>query len=56
MSAPAQVKRVVYGASEDKRGFRRHGNLLHPRTELDTGILAEECAGLMQQFFAQKRK
>ena len=52
----AQVKRVVYGAAEDKRGFRRHGNLLHPRTELVTGILAEECAGLMQQFFAQKRK
>ncbi|GAA3934617.1 nucleoside deaminase [Hymenobacter algoricola] len=52
----AQVKRVVYGAAEEKRGFRRYGNLLHPRTELATGILAEECAALMQQFFTQKRK
>jgi tRNA(adenine34) deaminase len=52
----AQVKRVVYGASEEKRGFRRYGNLLHPRTELVTGILQAECADLMQQFFTQKRK
>ncbi|GAA4009886.1 nucleoside deaminase [Hymenobacter fastidiosus] len=52
----AQVKRVVYGAAEEKRGFRRHGNLLHPRTELVTGLLAAECAALMQQFFARKRK
>jgi tRNA(adenine34) deaminase len=52
----AQVKRVVYGTHEEKRGYRRHGNLLHPRTELATGILADECAALMQQFFSQKRK
>ncbi|WP_262489774.1 nucleoside deaminase [Hymenobacter sp. DG25A] len=52
----AQVKRVVYGAPEDKRGFRRHGNLLHPRTELVSGIMANECAALMQEFFARKRK
>ncbi|AIZ65005.1 CMP deaminase [Hymenobacter sp. DG25B] len=52
----AQVKRVVYGAPEDKRGFRRHGNLLHPRTELVSGIMAQECAALMQEFFARKRK
>ncbi|TGE16988.1 nucleoside deaminase [Hymenobacter elongatus] len=52
----AQVKRVVYGAAEEKRGFRRHGNLLHPRTELATGILADESAELMRQFFAQRRK
>lgn len=52
----AQVKRVVYGAPEDKRGFRRHGNLLHPRTELVSGIMAPECAALMQEFFARKRK
>jgi tRNA(adenine34) deaminase len=47
---------VVYGAPEDKRGFRRHGNLLHPRTELVSGIMAQECAALMQEFFARKRK
>ncbi|MBG8554231.1 nucleoside deaminase [Hymenobacter guriensis] len=52
----AQLKRVVYGAPEDKRGYRRYGNLLHPRTELATGIMALECAALMQEFFARKRK
>ncbi|UOQ54701.1 nucleoside deaminase [Hymenobacter cellulosivorans] len=52
----AQVKRVVYGAPEEKRGFRRHGNLLHPRTELVAGVLGEEAAGLMREFFAQRRK
>ncbi|SHJ83375.1 tRNA(adenine34) deaminase [Hymenobacter daecheongensis DSM 21074] len=52
----AQVQRVVYGAAEEKRGFRRYGNLLHPRTELVTGILPGECAELMQQFFLRKRK
>ncbi|WP_262710083.1 nucleoside deaminase [Hymenobacter aquaticus] len=52
----AQVKRVVYGAPEEKRGFRRHGNLLHPRTELVAGILGDEAAELMREFFAQRRK
>ena len=52
----AQVKRVVYGANEDKRGFRRHGNLLHPRTELVTGVMGAEAAELMREFFAQRRK
>ena len=52
----AQIKRVVYGAHEEKRGYRRFGNLLHPRTELATGILGEEAAELMRQFFALRRK
>lgn len=55
-SAWAQARRVVYGAPETKVGFRRYGNLLHPRTELVTGILAPECAELMQQFFVRRRK
>jgi tRNA(adenine34) deaminase len=55
-SAWAQMRRVVYGAPEEKHGFRRHGNLLHRRTELVTGIMALECAELMQEFFARKRK
>ncbi|MBC6992472.1 MULTISPECIES: nucleoside deaminase [Hymenobacter] len=52
----AQVRRVVYGAAEEKRGFRRYGNLLHPRTELVSGILGAECGALMSEFFARKRK
>ena len=55
-TAWAQVRRVVYGAAEPKFGFRRHGQLLHPRAELLSGVLGEECAALMQEFFARKRK
>jgi tRNA(adenine34) deaminase len=55
-TAWAQIRRVVYGADELKVGFRRHGNLLHPKAELVRGVLAEECSGLMQEFFARKRK
>ncbi|TXK33895.1 nucleoside deaminase [Pontibacter qinzhouensis] len=52
----AQLKRVVYGAPEPKRGYRRLGvNLLHPKTEMVSGILAQECAELMTTFFTSKR-
>ncbi len=52
----AQLDRVVYGASDEKRGFMRYGKeLLHPKTKLDFGIKHDECAALMTEFFAQKR-
>jgi tRNA(adenine34) deaminase len=53
----AQIGRVVYGASDDKRGFMRFGGkeLLHPKTKLEMGILEQECAELLTQFFKQKR-
>ena len=54
-SAWAQLRAVVYGAEELKTGFRRHGPLLHPRTELRGGVRAGECAALMQSFFRAKR-
>ncbi|GAB3304717.1 nucleoside deaminase [Hymenobacter humi] len=52
----AQLKAVVFGAEEPKVGFRRHGQLLHPRTQLRGGVQAAECAALMQEFFSLKRK
>lgn len=55
-TAWAQMRRVVYGAPEPKFGFRRHGNLLHPKAELVSGILADECGALMREFFVRKRK
>ena len=56
-SAWAQVRQVIYGAEELKVGFRRHGlGLLHPRTQLRAGVLADECAVLMRDFFNAKRK
>ena len=52
-----QVSRIVYGAKEDKRGFTKiNKNLLHPKTLLTGGVLAEECGSLMSSFFINKRK
>lgn len=52
-----QIGRIVYGASDPKRGFERLGHaMLHPKTKVDHGILAEECETLLLQFFKQLRK
>ncbi len=52
----SQIGQVVYGASEPKFGFRRYQPmLLHPKTEIKGGILEEECASLMQNFFRSRR-
>jgi tRNA(adenine34) deaminase len=51
-----QLKRVVYGTPDPKRGFRRLGTgLLHPKTEMVSGIMAQECGHLMSDFFSKKR-
>lgn len=52
-----QIGRVVYGASDDKRGFMLSGgkSLLHPKTRLEMGVLEEECAVLLKAFFRGKR-
>lgn len=52
----AQLGRLVYGASDDKRGFMRYGKaVLHPRTKVEFGILTEACSELLQRFFSAKR-
>ena len=52
----SQISRVVYGAADDKRGFHIYApNTLHPKTELQAGVLEEECKALMQDFFRKKR-
>ncbi|MDQ4140589.1 MAG: nucleoside deaminase [Bacteroidota bacterium] len=52
----AQLKRLVYATTDPKRGFRRFGStLLHPKTEMESGILAHECAELLREFFLNKR-
>lgn len=53
----AQIGRIVYGASDPKRGYSMIGNqLLHPRTKISKGIMEEECSQLMKTFFEAKRK
>jgi len=53
----AQIGRIVYGATDYKRGFMLVGGkaLLHPKTRLEMGILEAECAVLMKDFFKGKR-
>ncbi len=52
----SQISHVIYGASDEKRGCHTSGkNLFHPKTEVKSGILAEECATLMKDFFKKKR-
>ena len=52
----AQLGRLVYGASDEKRGFQRFApQALHPKTEVLAGVMADECAALMKQFFGQRR-
>lgn len=52
----AQLGRLVYGASDSKRGYSLFSpSLLHPKTEVISGILGDECAALMTGFFKEKR-
>lgn len=52
----AQVGRVVFGASDEKRGYQRFApQALHPKTEVISGVLADEAAALMKDFFKKKR-
>lgn len=52
----AQIKTIVYGASDEKRGYSLlAAKALHPKTEVISGLLEEECAALMKAFFQHKR-
>jgi tRNA(adenine34) deaminase len=52
----AQLGRLVYGASDEKRGYTHVGGpLLHPKTGVIAGVLGEECADLMRSFFQRLR-
>ena len=52
----SQMKRLVFGATDEKRGYRRFApDALHPRTEVVSGIMAEEAADLLKTFFKNKR-
>lgn len=52
----AQISRVVYGAPDEKRGFRSYApGALHPKCSVTAGVLEDECRQLIQQFFRAKR-
>lgn len=52
----AQLGRLVYGADDEKRGYRRLApDVLHPKTIVEAGVCAAEAAELMKSFFKEKR-
>jgi tRNA(adenine34) deaminase len=52
----SQISKIVYGASDEQRGCTAMGTPFHPKTEIVSGVLAEEAAALIKQFFAERRK
>jgi tRNA(adenine34) deaminase len=57
-----RIGRIVFGAHDEKRGFTKFGphedngqGIIHPKAEVTTGILEEECAGILKLFFEEKR-
>lgn len=52
----AQIRRIVYGAPDPKRGFATYApRAFHPKATITSGVLEDECKSLMQQFFQTKR-
>ena len=53
----SQISRVVYGAGDDKRGFHTYGGAspFHKKTRVDSGVLADECARVVTEFFKKLR-
>lgn len=51
----SQITKIVYGAKDERRGFTALGTQLHPKTQVVSGVLEDECAALMQLFFQNKR-
>ena len=52
----SQIGRVVYGASDPKRGYSLFTpSLLHPKTEVNSGVLEDKCSSIVKDFFKSKR-
>lgn len=52
----SQLGRLVFGTADEKRGYQRYApNALHPKTDVASGILADECSTMMKEFFKSKR-
>ncbi|MBN9301122.1 MULTISPECIES: nucleoside deaminase [Dysgonomonas] len=52
----SQISKIVYGAKDEKKGYSVFSpSILHPKTEVVSGVMEDECASLMKEFFKQKR-
>ena len=52
----SQITKIVYGATDEHRGYMKMGTQLHPKTTVVKGILANEASELMKRFFVERRK
>lgn len=52
----SQISKIVFGATDQNRGFQKLGAKLHPKTEIVSGVLENECSQIMKRFFEDKRK
>jgi tRNA(adenine34) deaminase len=53
----SQISKIVYGAKDDKKGYSKiHHQMLHPKTRVFDGVMAQPCSELMKKFFREKRK
>ncbi len=52
----SQISKIVFGASDEQRGFEKMGTQLHPKTTVVRGVLAKESGDLMKRFFEERRK
>lgn len=51
----SQLDKVVFGASDEKRGAGRLGGIYHPKTKIVSGVMEQDCASLLLNFFEKKR-
>ncbi|MFC2151255.1 nucleoside deaminase [Bacteroidota bacterium] len=52
----SQISRIVYGASDEKKGYKNiSSTIIHPKTEVISGVLANECSKVLVDFFKKKR-
>jgi tRNA(adenine34) deaminase len=52
----SQISKIVYGATDENRGFVKMGTQLHPKTTVVRGVMANEASELMKRFFVERRK
>lgn len=50
-----QIDKIVYGASDFERGFKKCKTTLHPKTKVVSGVLEKECSQILKRFFIEKR-
>jgi tRNA(adenine34) deaminase len=51
----SQISKIVFGARDENRGYQNMGTKLHPKTEVVSGVLENECSNLMKEFFLKRR-